>query len=196
MYARTFHYLLPAHSIRARIRDLHGDDEAIPSITAQIYVPIDDDACWIYNYLLAADPAIPFTTAFLTARNQAYGRAEADYAPGYRLKRNAANDYLIDRGLQRTTTFSGIAGMNTQDIALQEGMGAICDRSREHLSSSDRVIIAARQLLFEALEAIERGDTPRGVRAQEHRGVRASDRIIGRSSDWRHELDDELLARY
>ena len=50
-----------------------------------------------------------------------------------------------------------IKGINTQDFALQEGMGgepgfpAVVDRSREHLGSTDRVIIALRRQFIEAL---------------------------------------------
>jgi hypothetical protein len=51
------------------------------------------------------------------------GRGPDDVLPGYKLKRNPSNDYLIDREMQRTKNYSGIVGINTQDFALQEGMG-------------------------------------------------------------------------
>ena len=41
-----------------------------------------------------------------------------------------------------------------------ESMGAIQDRTREHLASSDKAIAANRRLLFRAMEAVERGERP------------------------------------
>ena len=36
---------------------------------------------------------------------------------------------MIDRQVQKTRTFTGIVGTNTQDRAVQESMGRIVDRS-------------------------------------------------------------------
>ena len=58
---------------------------------------------------------------------------------------------------------SEIPGANTQDFALQEGMGPIVDRSKEHLGSSDKAIVTMRRLLLEATQAVERGENPRGT---------------------------------
>jgi hypothetical protein len=45
-----------------------------------------------------------------------------------------SNDFLIDRELQRTKTFTRISGINTQDYALQETMEKpFCDRTKEKL---------------------------------------------------------------
>jgi 5,5'-dehydrodivanillate O-demethylase len=41
--------------------------------------------------------------------------------------------------------------------------GAIADRTREHLSASDRGIVLLRELLFEQLARVERGLDPLGV---------------------------------
>ena len=88
------------------------------------------------------------------------GRGTDDLIPGtFKLKRNPSNDYLIDRQLQKTKTFTGIVGINTQDFALQEGMGPIVDRSKEHLGTTDRAIITLRRMLLEAIAAVERGET-------------------------------------
>ena len=45
-------------------------------------------------------------------------------------RRNRENNYLLDREVQKTETFTGIDGINTQDRAMQESMGRIVDRSR------------------------------------------------------------------
>ena len=91
---------------------------------------------------------------------------------------------MIDRNLQRTQTFTGITGVNAQDMAL------------EHLGTSDRAIIAMRQLLLEALDANERGEAPRGLDPQTYRRVRAVDKMVPLDVPWREALGDELLARF
>ena len=47
---------------------------------------------------------------------------------------NAANDYQVDRELQRTKSFSGISDFVSQDHAVQESMGSILDRTRSILA--------------------------------------------------------------
>jgi phthalate 4,5-dioxygenase len=73
---------------------------------------------------------------------------------------NARNDYLIDRSAQRTRTFSGIPGVSEQDLAVQESMGPICDRSKEHLGSSDLGIIATRRRIMRTAELLSNGEEP------------------------------------
>src|SRR4029453_8631878 len=69
----------------------------------------------------------------------------------FRSRRNRANDYPLDRQAQKTESFTGIDGINPQDRAIQESMGPIVDRSREHLGPADRAVIQARRLLLEAV---------------------------------------------
>jgi phthalate 4,5-dioxygenase len=195
-YARTFHYVMPAQQIRARYLNRTGTPQKIPSVNAQMWVPIDDATCWLYSYSYSADPAIPLTREFIAANESTFGRGPGDVLPGFRLRRNASNDYLIDRERQKTTSYTGIEGMGTQDIALQEQMGTLADRSKEHLAPSDQVIIATRRLLFEALEALERGEPLRGTAPASHERVRAADAIMPSGVDWREDFDQALLAKY
>jgi hypothetical protein len=75
------------------------------------------------------------------------------------------NDYLIDRSRQRASNFSGIEeSPPLQDAAVQESMGPIVDRSREHLGSTDVGIIRVRRRLLEAaLRLRDGGEEPPGV---------------------------------
>jgi hypothetical protein len=73
---------------------------------------------------------------------------------------NARNDYLVNREAQRTKTFTGIPGVSEQDLAVQESMGAMCDRTREHLGSSDLGIIATRRRIMQAAQSLEHGEEP------------------------------------
>ena len=67
-----------------------------------------------------------------------------DWLGRWRLAANASNDYLIDREVQRTQSYTGIDGIHLQDQAITESMGAIADRAQEHLGTSDAMIIRTR----------------------------------------------------
>jgi hypothetical protein len=71
-----------------------------------------------------------------------------------------ANRYGMDRQKQRTLSFTGIPFIPTQDQAMTEGMGYVCDRTEEHLGSSDVAIIHMRRMMLKMLEAFERGVEP------------------------------------
>jgi hypothetical protein len=75
-------------------------------------------------------------------------------------------------------------------------MGPICDRTKEHLGTSDRAIIALRQLLLEAVDVVERGGAPRGVDPAAYRNVRPYDNFLGRDKDWRDAFASELVAKW
>jgi phthalate 4,5-dioxygenase len=197
-YVRAYHYVLPAQQMRGRVtsrKGKHVDDH--PTINGHIWVPIDDTTCWVYNWMYSYTPDIPLTEEYAVALETQYGRGPDDLIPGtYRLKRNLDNDYLIDRQVQKTRTFTGITGVNTQDMALQEGMGPIVDRSKEHLGTSDRAIIVMRQLLMEAMRDLEDGKPIRGTDPATYSRVRAVDLVIPPAPDWREALKHELVAKF
>src|SRR5262249_56579397 len=87
-------------------------------------------------------------------RNLGNGALHVDQVT-LRSKANRSNDYLINREVQRTESFTGIDGINVQDRAIQEGMGSIVDRSKEHLGPADMAIIQARKLLRQAVKTVQ-----------------------------------------
>ena len=90
----------------------------------------------------------------------------------------------LDRQVQKTESFTGIDGINTQDRAIQEGMGPVVDRSREHLGPADRAIIQARRLLLEAVKVVGEGGTPRGIEPT-YATQSAAEAVLPREADWR-----------
>jgi len=106
------------------------------------------------------------------------------------------SDYFIDRQAQKTESFTGIKGVNTQDVALQEGMGAIVDRTREHLGTSDRAIVVMRRTLLEAMRAVESGKSPPGIDPQITRSVRPHDGLVPAGVDWRETFAEALKPRW
>ena len=53
--------------------------------------------------------------------------------------------------------FSGVVGASIQDRAVQESMGPICDRTQEHLGTSDKAVIFYRRLLLKKLQEMAEG---------------------------------------
>jgi phthalate 4,5-dioxygenase len=174
-----------------------SNDARVPRYDGHIWVPVDDEHTNVYNFMCGSDEACALEPDFVERIEAGYGRGEHDYIPGtFSLKANLENDYFIDRQMQKRATFTGIRGINTQDIALQEGMGAIVDRAREFLGTSDRAIVVMRKLLLEAANAVARGEAPRGSDAATFRDVRPYDAVLPAESDWRRYFADNACARW
>ncbi len=197
-YVRVYHYVLPHHQMRANIMSFNGECRwEVPKLEGHTWVPIDDEHTWVYNWTCGYDQSVELTPEYNEAWNARNGRGPDDFVPGtHFLKQNKANDFLIDRKMQKTETFTGIRGVNTQDFAVQEGMGAIPDRTKEHLGTTDKAVIAMRKLLLEAVNAVERGDRPRGTDSKMYRGIRPYDDFLKRDDDWHTAFAHELVAKW
>ena len=196
-YVRAYHFLLPSMQMRAALLDKEGEPRKLPSLRGHIWVPVDDGWTHVYNWMCSIDPDKPISDETWARHEKVAGRSAEDYIEGsFRLKRNLENDYLVDRELQRTKTYTGITGLNTQDYAVQEGMGPIVDRSKEHLGTSDRAITAARRLLIDALHNVDEGRQPLGTDPSASRGVRPAEAIIKGEERWQEAMSDLLEARW
>jgi phthalate 4,5-dioxygenase len=195
-WVRLYHYVMPVTQIRGHI--VTSEYKENPLIKGHFWVPIDDTHTCTYNWMYSAERTIPLTPEFAEISETSSGRGSTLSDPNdrYRLIQNYANDYLIDRQVQKTKTFTGIHGVNTQDVAIQEGMGPLVDRSREHLGTTDRAIIVMRQLLLEAVATAEAGGIPRGIDASSYRHVRALDHLIPKELDWNDALREQRLAQF
>jgi phthalate 4,5-dioxygenase len=112
-----------------------------------------------------------------------------DWFGRWRLKNNAANDWLIDRQAQRHGgVFSGIFGLSVQDNAVGGMLGPISDRTRENLTSSDAMIARMRHRLLRLAEgfAQDRGMKLPGVDdAAVYRGHRAGNFVAPKGQPFR-----------
>ncbi len=178
-YIRLYQYIMPAQQMRPSVVAPSGGKQDPATIDGHIWAPIDDYSTNVYNFIYGYDGDFPLTPEFIREDEEFFGRGENDLIPGtFRLKKNLSNDYMIDRSLQHQGNYSGIVGVNTQDYALQEGMGHIVDRSKEFLVSTDRAIVTMRRLMLDAIARVERGDDPPGNQPVDHRSVRAFDDIV------------------
>ena len=196
-YVLVYQYMMPVQQARGAYAALDGTRRDIPEIDGHIWVPIDDETTHVYNWAYAYDASFPITPEHGEAREHYAGRGQVDLIPGtFKLKANASNDYFIDRQVQKTKTFTGIPGVNTQDFALQEGMGSIVDRSKEFLGTSDKAIVTMRRLMLEAIADVERGVSPRGADPRAASDVRPYDNIVDEKTDWRPVFAPELRAKW
>jgi hypothetical protein len=101
---------------------------------------------------------------------------------------------------QRTRTFLGMGeeDINLHDQWAVESMGAIQDRTREHLGTSDKVIMANRRTLLKAIDAVEQGGAPPLMLNAEQAGaLRGPDTIdcIAPAGDWQRFWQDAAAAK-
>jgi phenylpropionate dioxygenase-like ring-hydroxylating dioxygenase large terminal subunit len=196
-YVRISEMAMPAQQMRGMVTLLSGGRSKTPRVDGHLWIPIDDEHTWVYNFLYGLDESVAIGVDQAWEMETFAGRGPDDLIPGtYLPKRNLHNDYAIDRALQKTTTFTGIKGINTQDFAVQEGMGAIVDRSKEHLGTSDRAVITLRQLLLEAVRTVEVGGDPPGIDPESYRTMRAYDDYVPRDADWREHFREALVAKW
>ncbi|HET7764622.1 MAG TPA: aromatic ring-hydroxylating dioxygenase subunit alpha [Burkholderiales bacterium] len=123
---------------------------------AHVWVPIDDQNCWAWS--INYHPNRALTDAERKAMEGGAG-IHVKYVPGTFIPlANRRNDYLIDRGMQKEgRRYSGVEGIAMQDASLQESMGPIQDRTREHLCLTDKGIVATRSRLLRAAKANREG---------------------------------------
>jgi len=115
-------------------------------------------------------------------------RLELYELPDYVPRKNKSNDYGFDVHEQEHATYTGMGtDINVHDQWACESMGAIQDRTQEHLGTSDKAISAYRRLLRRALDQSAKGATPMMVldaaAAAEMTGPACVDGI-GPPGDW------------
>jgi hypothetical protein len=182
-YVRLYHFVMPWTQIRASQGE-DGQRGWHPTISGHFWVPMDDQnhMVWNWTYNFGEEP---MPEAQWKARQPAYRGGEQ--LPGFRKVRNRDNNWRIDREIQRAENYTGIDGVNTQDHAVQESMGAIVDRSREHLGTTDKAVVASRLLLLKAIASVQAGADPPGVDDSYH-GIRAIEHLLRPDVAWRDAL--------
>jgi phenylpropionate dioxygenase-like ring-hydroxylating dioxygenase large terminal subunit len=149
-YWRTAQFALPAHSTTP---------STFPGEThfGYTWVPIDDYSCWIYTY--AWNPDRPLTDDERDKFKSGHG-VIAEVDENYLPVRNRANEYLIDRQMQKHVNFTGVRGVAEQDAMIHDSQGRIADRTVEHLSASDAAVVRFRRKVLEGAKALQGGVEP------------------------------------
>jgi phthalate 4,5-dioxygenase len=186
VYVRTYHFILPFHQIRPS-KTVQGS----AAVAGHMWAPMDDQTTMVFNWEQSVTEE-PLSDEDRLERRLGNGPLDVDQRT-FQAKRNRQNNYLLDRQVQKTESFTGIDGVNVQDRAVQESMGPIVDRSREHLGPADKAIIQARRLLLQAVRTVQEGGTPRGI-APSYYTLQAAEGVLARDADWRHILTPELAT--
>ena len=153
-------------------------------VLGRYWVPVDDEHVMHWSWSIPSEGAM--------AGRAAANFGAASYRPNgtgwydrWRPVQDPRNDYLIDREAQRTASFTGIDGVSTQDQAITESMGPVCDRTNEHLGTSDAMVIRTRRALLRAAHALrDHGATPPGVDDPDAYLTRSGGVILPNGVDW------------
>jgi phthalate 4,5-dioxygenase len=182
-YHRVHPFLFPFHTMVGG-----GTLEGKVSFNGKLWVPMDDEHTLILEWQFRPNrPWSKEELASLLEVRAPHGFQAASSAPAgaWRPRACSVNDYLIDRSLEKTRLFCGILSNPLQDAAMQESMGAIVDRTKEHLGPADTVIIQVRRALIKAARALrEHGTLPPGVDRPELYRVRPVGMILPEGADW------------
>ena len=164
---RLYQWLLPAYRVLASQGGLCFSPGPIP---------IDDEHCWVYWNAYHPDRA-------LTDEERSYyssgATGNARVIPGtFKPLANKSNDYLIDREMQRSKNFTGMWSSADQDLMAVESAGALWDRTREHLGTSDSAVIAARRTLIRLARDLQKGIEPYAPNHGDIYRVRSLDMVV------------------
>jgi phenylpropionate dioxygenase-like ring-hydroxylating dioxygenase large terminal subunit len=190
-YVRAYQFVLPFHQMRAEGANTTRHS---PQVDGHMWMPLNDTHTWVFNWAYRADLG-PIPLEQWLDQEHRMGRGPQDLLPGFKLKQNMENDYLIDRELQKSgLNYSGIPGVNTQDYAVQEGMGPIYDRTKEHLGTADLAIISARRMLLKGIRDVQEGRDPIGPFSDPSR-IRPAEMVLPEDVRWQEAMQEALLAR-
>lgn len=174
VYARSSVYIAPATVL-------------IPPNTrynvANVNVPRDDESTAFYFIGWGHPSRTPETE---TWRKFLGAQVGVDLDEQYRPYRNVDNHFWQDREMMKAGNFTGITGFPNQDIAMWVTMGAIADRTREQLGSSDLAIMEFRQQMVEALRDFMNGSGAIGTGGKAiPDGICSFQAIMPKEVDWR-----------
>jgi phthalate 4,5-dioxygenase len=124
----------------------------------QMHMPVDDTHTYWYSFFTSFAGPVD-KEAMRRQRNQFIPLP--DYVP----KSGRHNGWGFDADEQRSRTFLGMGeeDINVHDQWAVESMGPIQDRTREHLGTSDKIIMVNRRLLLQAIESVQQGGPAPGV---------------------------------
>ena len=200
-YHRVHPFLFPFHTM---IGGSLNDDGEMNSFQGKAWVPMDDEQTLVLEW--HRRPGQPWTDEerqqIIDNRNRHGFLPDNTLDPigGWKSKANAENNFLWDYELQRTKLFFGVTSNPLQDGAVQQSMGPIYDRSKEHLGTADSMIIQMRKRLLEAVRQVAEGEPAPCVDTPEVYAIRPAGMILPPGADWysetepRRQVLDRVLA--
>ena len=162
-------------------------------------VPVDDDHYFRMSFTTKSAVLAPGHAEYAANAMGARSRPVAPPPPASATETpSMANDFFIDRGAQKSTSYTGIRGIPYQDMAVTESMGAIYDRTHEHLGRTDAAVIRMRRMLLKAAKDLEAGIEPPALDAtMPYEVIRSAEKVLAPDEDWRTlgTANDPLLVQ-
>ena len=125
-------------------------------------MPVDDYSCYWYAIFTSF-------TGPVDKKRMREQRLELYELPDYVSRKNKRNNYGYNVDEQNSQTYTGMGfDINVHDQWAIESQGAIQDRTREHLGTTDKGIVAYRRQLVKAIEStLEGGSAPMLISADQ-----------------------------
>lgn len=149
---------LPAENMHVRVTNVVFPQAFVIPMSSEMtisqwHVPVDDYNCYWYAIFTS------FTTP-VNKKQMREQRLELYELPDYVSRKNKRNNYGYNVDEQLTETYTGMGNdINVHDQWAVESQGPIQDRTREHLGTTDKGIIAYRRMLVKAIESTLTGDS-------------------------------------
>ena len=178
-YWRVTQFLLPFYTSVPGFGEKNRD---------KVWVPLDDEHTMVWETHWSSTRELSEEeqkgwkdrvgpSGFLPDTNDWLGR--------HRFAANVDNDFLQDRDRQKNCNFSGLENVTPiQDAAMQESMGPVCDRTREHLGASDAAIVWMRRRLAGAARELAENKIPPGVQNHALYHKHGDQVLVGEKDSW------------
>jgi hypothetical protein len=198
-------YGVRSYKIRRLVKDpnnyrLYMTELVLPSFTAFYGEQYDIDGSFSVNWHVPVDDAHHWKYTFIFSRTSPLDRAatrrrRADMLEGYRPMRNKTNRYQQDRNSMTAESYSGLSyNFQVQDLCVTEGMGAVQDRTKEHLVATDRPVLMARKQMVRAIRDLQEGREPANVvrdPARNHFVIDACNDLLPVTIPWKEYIKDK-----
>ena len=158
-----------------------------------VVVPVDDQHAHFYSIWYSFDG--PMDRAARIAWSGLDPDRDLD-DEGY-LRRCSLPGWSQNRAAMAAgTSFAGMMGINVQDTIVQESMGPIVDRTKEHLGPGDKAIIHFRRMMLAVARGESRAATADFARHMRYGALRARDGLLPAGADWTTLYSDEERAHW
>ncbi len=173
--ATSTHFAMPYYGFTAT-----GalDSVGLSRRTVHVSVPIDDTT--YHQFFITYDVKRPIEKFFAGATEY----DQDNFAPP---QGGPDTCWGQDRELMKKGHFTGFpSNLTAEDTAVQMSMGAIPDRTHEHLCSSDKAVGFGRQLLIQAARDFQDGKMPLGASPDVDWSAARSRLVhVEQTQDWR-----------
>ena len=183
-YVRATAYGFPAYVAFGVAGDLRAQ---------LVFVPVDETHAHFYSIWYSLDA--PMDRAARIAWSGLDPDRDLD-DEGY-LRRCALPNWGQDRAAMAAgESFAGMMGINVQDTIVQESMGPIVDRTKEHLGPGDKAIIHFRRVMLAVARGESRAATADFARRMRYGALRARDGLLPAGADWTTLYSDEERSHW